>query len=220
MNLTYDILKAVIPTLILLALNKLFSGMKVFSSEQTFAKLSYKKKRDFIQLIRGRNTSINYDDKIEMKNELESYNIRYRYSFMQKLFKYIEDKDLSLTNSDLSCFLKMAGLFKCGDDGTAKRRRFSVISVILLSFLTTLVLAFVFWSINNYVNVILQHLKSGPLIFVIFMAFTCVVLIIFAIILLCLLKSTVIYSIPAFRFQKKYKKYLDESNREDDENAT
>lgn len=209
MNLMNDILKAVIPTLILLALNKIFSGMKVFSSEQTFSKLSFKKRRDFIQLIRVRNASINYDDKIEIRNELESYNVRYSYSFMQKLFNYIEDKNISLANSDLSSFLQMAGLFKCEDDGTVKRHRFAVISVILLSFLTTLALVFVVWSINNYVNIILQHLKSGPLFFLIYMGFTCVVLLIFAIILLCLLKSTVLHSIPAFRFQKKYQKYLD-----------
>lgn len=215
MNLMNDILKAVIPTLILLALNKLFSGMKVFSSEQTFSKLSFKKRRDFIQLIRGRNASINYDDKVEVRNELESYNVRYSYSFMQKLLNYIEGKNISLANSDLSCFLQMAGLFKCEDDGAAKRHRFAVISVSLL---TTFALVFVVWSINDYFNIILQHLKSGPLFFVIYMGFTCIVLLVFAIILLCLLKSTVLHSIPAFRFQKRYQKYLDEKSFINEEN--
>ena len=190
--------------------------MKVFSSEQTFAKLSYKKRRNFIQLIRGRNTTINYDDQIEMKNELESYNVRYSYSFMQKLFNYIEDKNISLANSDLSCFLQMAGLFKCEDNGSAKRHRFAVLSVITLILFSTLALAFVVWSINDYVNIILQNIKSGPLWVVIFMAVTCVALLGFAIILLFLLKSTVCYSIPAFRFQKKYKKYLNEKDHADD----
>lgn len=201
-----DILKAVIPTLILLALNKLFSGMKIFSSIQTFSKLSFKKRCDFIKLIRGRNASINYDDKIELRNELERYNVRYSYSFMQKLFSYIEDENVSLANSDLSSSLQMAGFFKCEDGGTAKRHRFAVISVILLSFLTTLALVLVVWSINNYVNIILQYLKSGPLFFVLYMVFTCIVLLVFAIILLCLLKSIVLHSTPAFRFQKKASK--------------
>lgn len=125
---------------------------------------------------------------------------------MLKLFDYIEDENVSLANSDLSCFLQMAGLFKCEDDGAAKRHRFAVISVRLL---TTFALVFVVWSINDYFNIILQHLKSAPLFFVIYMGFTCIVLLVFAIILLCLLKSTVIHSIPAFRFQKKYRKYLD-----------